>query len=72
MTCEQTEGVGGVRVCGCAGVRVCFGVQCVYVLTAGNHLDTQQDKFSHPPEDRDRFDTPQVSAKREPIYRDRC
>ena len=38
------------------------GAQCVYVLTRGNHLDTQQDKFSHPPEDRERFDAPQVRA----------
>jgi hypothetical protein len=33
-------------------------LQCLYVLTAGNHLDTQQDKFSHPPEEVSRFEVP--------------
>ena len=41
---------------------MCWGMdgstQCVYWLTPGNHLDTQRDKFAHPPEAWDLFEEP--------------
>ena len=33
-------------------------MQSVYVLSPGNHLESQQDKFSHAPEDSQRFEQP--------------